>query len=223
MAFLGHDRIIAEKGGLFDTTGQSLKLSLPDLFDEKSVNQSSYDLRLGEEVYIVGKRAPERLSEKQPYISLPPGQFAVLTCYEILNLPEKIMAFITLRNRFKMQGLINVSGFHVDPTFKGRLVFAVQNIGPNDIRLRYKDPTFTIFFADVDGNNASVRESPVRSGILLSDVQQLGASSITLAKLKKDIDSLRTVLLVYAPFAVALVVALLVTLIKLGGSNGPPK
>jgi dCTP deaminase len=222
MAFLGHDRIIAEKQALFDTTGELLNLSLSDLFDDKFVKQTSYDLRLGEEFYVVGKRAPERLSEKQPYISLPPGQFAVLTCYEILNLRENIMAFITLRNRFKMQGLVNVSGFHVDPTFKGRLVFAVQNIGPNDIRLRYKDPTFTIFFADVEGNKTSVREAPIRSGILLSDVQQLGASSITLAKLKKDIDSLRTVLLVYAPFAVALVVALLITLIKLGGA-APPK
>jgi dCTP deaminase len=209
MAFLGHDRIVADQSVLFDTTG--------DLFDSSSVQQSSYDLRLGEEFYIVGKRAPERLSPKQPYISLPPGQFAVLTCYEILHLPKNIMAFITLRNRFKMQGLANVSGFHVDPTFKGRLVFAVQNIGPNDIRLRYKDPTFTIFFGDVDGNNTSAREVPTRSGIMLADVQQLGASSITLAKLKKDIDSLRTVLLVYAPFAVALVVALLVTLIKLSG------
>lgn len=215
MAFLGHDRIIAEKDLLFDTTGQSLKLSLPDLFDSNSVEQASYDLRLGEEFYIVGRRAPERLSEKQPYVSLPPGQFAVLTCYEILNLPKKIMAFITLRNRFKMQGLVNVSGFHVDPTFKGRLVFAVQNIGPNDIRLRYKDRTFTIFFADVDKNDTSTREAPIRSGILLSDVQQLGASSITLAKLKKDIDSLRTIFLIYAPIAVALVIALLATLIKL--------
>lgn len=219
MAFLGHDRIIAEKDILFDTTGALLGLSLPDLFDKDLAEQASYDLRLGEEFYIVGRRAPERLSEKQPYISLPPGQFAVLTCYEILHLPKEIMAFITLRNRFKMQGLVNVSGFHVDPTFRGRLVFAVQNIGPNDIRLRYKDPTFTIFFAAVDGNSTSTRKKPIRSGILLSDVQQLGASSITLAKLKKDIDSLRTVLLVYAPFAVALVVALLVTLIKLGGGS----
>jgi dCTP deaminase len=207
MAFLGHDRILENKAALFDTGA--------DLFDDNSVKQSSYDLRLGEEFYVVGKRAPEKLSEKQPYISLPPGQFAVLTCYEILHLPKNIMAFITLRNRFKMQGLVNVSGFHVDPTFKGRLVFAVQNIGPNDIRLRYKEPTFTIFFADVDGNTTSERDQPVRLGIMLADVQQLGASSITLTKLKKDIDSLRTVLLVYAPFAVALVVALLVTLIKL--------
>jgi len=207
MAFLGHDRIISEKDALFDTSG--------DLFDGGSVQESSYDLRMGEEFYVVGKRAPERLSSKEPYISLPPGQFAVLTCYEILHLPKEIMAFISLRNRYKMQGLVNVSGFHVDPTFKGRLVFAVQNVGPNDVRLKFKEQTFTIFFAEVDKNEKTSREAPIRLGITLPDVQQLGASSITLAKLKKDIDSLRTILLVYAPFAVALVIALIVTLIKL--------
>ena len=95
------------------------------------------------------------------------------------------------------------------------MVFAVQNVGPNDVRLKFKERTFTIFFAEVDKNEKTSREAPIRLGITLPDVQQLGASSITLAKLKKDIDSLRTVLLVYAPFAVALVIALIVTLIKL--------
>lgn len=212
MAFLGHDRIIASKDALFE-----------EFFAESCVQQSSYDLRLGEEFYIVGRRSPDRLSNKEPYISLPPGQFAVLTCYETLHLPANIMAFITLRNRYKMQGLVNVSGFHVDPTFRGRLVFAVQNIGPNDVRLRYKDATFTIFFADVDCNDSSRRSGAPRTGIGLEDVQQLGANSVTLAKLKKDIDTIRTALLVYAPFAVALFVALIVTLIKLVSPSASPK
>ena len=115
MAFLGHDRIITEKDALFDTSG--------DLFDGGSVQESSYDLRLGEEFYVVGKRAPERLSPKEPYISLPPGQFAVLTCYEILHLPKEIMAFISLRNRYKMQGLVNVSGFGCRSHLQGPIGF----------------------------------------------------------------------------------------------------
>jgi dCTP deaminase len=206
MAFLGHNRIVVEKESLFDTSD--------DLFDIASVQEASYDLRLGKEFYIVGRRAPEMLSDRNPYVSLPPGQFAILTCYEWLHLPKEVLGFISLRNNFKMQGLINVSGFHVDPTFKGRLVFAVQNVGPNDIRLKYKERTFTIFFSDVERNDIE-RKKPARSGIMLDDVQRLGGNSVTLAKLKKDIDSLRTILLVYAPFAVALVIALIITLIKL--------
>jgi len=111
-----------------------------------------------------------------------------------------------------MQGLVNVSGFHVDPMFKGRLVFAVQNVGPNDIRLRWMEPTFTIFFADVEDGKDKVRKP--RLGIELEDIQRLGGNSITLSKLKKDIDTIRTVLLIYAPFAVALFIALIMNIIK---------
>ena len=206
MAYLGRDRILKRKNELF----------YESLFDSDSVRQSSYDLRLGEEFYIAGRKAPEKLSLKQPYLTLQPGQFAILTCYEMLHLPNDVIAFITLRNRFKMQGLVNVSGFHVDPTFDGRLVFAVQNIGPNDVRLKYQDQTFTIFFADVDEGSGE-RDDPTRTGILLTDVHQLGANSVTLSKLKKDIDTVKTALLIYAPFAVALFIALIMNIVKSGG------
>jgi dCTP deaminase len=203
MAFLGSNEIVEKAEELF-----------AEGFEKDCVQECSYDLRLGPEVYTVGKRAPETISAKFPYVSLPPGAFAILTCLELLHMPKEIMAFITLRNRYKMQGLVNVSGFHVDPTFKGRLVFAVQNVGPNDIKLKYGDRTFTIFFANV-GKNDKDRKNPARTGILLEDVQQLGGNSVTLLKLKKDIDHLRTILVVYAPVAVALLIALIVTIIKL--------
>jgi len=196
MCFLGNVRIENESAQLFSGG-----------FEPQCLQHSSYDLRLGGEVYVVGTRAPKKLCKADPYVSLPPGQFALLTCLEELSLPRNRMGFITLRNRYKMQGLVNVSGFHVDPTFKGRLVFAVQNVGPSDIRLKFKEPTFTIFFAEVDGCDKDDRES--RPGILLTDIQQLGGSSVTLAKVKKDIDTLRTLLFVYGPVAIALLLTLI--------------
>jgi dCTP deaminase len=202
MAFLGGEIIKARKADLFEE----------GFCDDDLVNQCSYDLRLGDEYYISGHRMPERLSERKPYISLAPGEFAILTCHERLQLKPEVMAFITLRNRFKMQGLVNISGFHVDPTFKGRLVFAVQNVGPNDIRLERLRPTFTIFFSDVEKPLTRIR--PSRDGIELEDVQSLGASSITLNKLKRDLETIRTMLLIYAPFAIALLIALIVNLIR---------
>ena len=42
--------------------------------------------------------------------------------------------------------LINVSGFHVDPNYKGKLIFSAFNAGPRDIILRKLDPVFMIFF-----------------------------------------------------------------------------
>src|ERR1051326_2805375 len=91
-------------------------------FEPAFVKQASYDLRLGEEVYIVGRRSPERLTDRNPYVSLPPGQFAILTCYEEIKIPDNMLAFIALKTTFKFHGLVNISGFHVDPTFQGKLL-----------------------------------------------------------------------------------------------------
>src|SRR5208283_2076177 len=169
-------------------------------FEKACVGQSSYDLRLGEDAYVVGKKAPRKLDKDRPYLVLKPGEFAILTCYEKISLPREIMGFITLRNPYKMQGLVNVSGFHVDPTFQEQLVFAVQNVGATDIRLKYMEPTFTIFFAKVDKNtDPDVRRASFRSGITLEDIAQLGGSTITLGKLKEEMDQLRRMVFVYAP------------------------
>ncbi len=186
-----------------------------DTFEEKCVGQSSYDLRLGGETYVVGKKAPRKLDNEDPYLVLKPGQFAILTCYEKILLPREIMGFITLRNRYKMQGLVNVSGFHVDPTFQEQLVFAVQNVGATEIRLKYMEPTFTIFFAKVDRNtDPDVEVATRRLGITLQDIAQLGGSTITLGKLKEEMDQLRRMVFVYAPIIVAATIALIVALLK---------
>lgn len=122
---------------------------------------------------------------------------------------KQVIGFITVRNRFKMQGLVNISGFHVDPTFKGRLRFAVQNVGSTDIRLRYDTPTFTIFFSRVDGNVGDARDEE-KEGLRLEDVQLLGGGSITLSQMKKDIDRLQMMTWIYGPFVVAAFISLLV-------------
>jgi dCTP deaminase len=190
------------------------KLISEATFETSNVRQASYDMRLGPASYVVGDEAPVQLTdEKNRYLTIAPGQFALLTTFEEVCMPEDLLAFITLRNTFKMQGLINVSGFHVDPTHKGMLVFAVNNIGPSDIRLRLHEPTFTIFFAKVDGKIEESRP-PFGNELPLQFVQLLGGSSITLARLQKEFEELRFKLLLYAPLGIALLIALILNLVK---------
>lgn len=190
------------------------KLISEATFEASNVRQASYDLRLGPASYVVGEDAPIQLTnDKNRYLTIAPGQFALLTTFEEVCMPEDLLAFITLRNTFKMQGLINVSGFHVDPTHKGMLVFAVNNIGPSDVRLRLFEPTFTIFFAQVDGKIEGTR-SPFGNDLPLQYVQLLGGSSITLARLQKEFEDLRFKLLLYAPLGIALLIALILNLVK---------
>jgi dCTP deaminase len=195
-------------------TEGELKLISSDTFEPSNVRQASYDLRLGAASYVVGDDVPAQLNDdKNRYLTISPGQFALLTTFEELCMPEDLLAFITLRNTFKMQGLINVSGFHVDPTHKGKLVFAVNNIGPSDIRLRFLEPTFTIFFSTVEGKIEGTRP-PFGNDLPLQYVQFLGGSSITLARLQKEFEELRFKLLLYAPLGIALLIALVLNFIK---------
>jgi dCTP deaminase len=191
-------------------------------FEPTLVKQASYDLRLGEEIYVVGKRAPEKITARNPYLSIEPGQFAILTTYEELKIPDNILAFISVRTTFKIQGLVNVSGFHVDPSYEGKLLFVVQNVGPADIRLKYKTPTFSIFFSYLTSNKigkkrdqeSNVHFKPKLGGIRLEDVQLLGGSSVTLNKLQKDLDRVKMQMLIYGPFVIAAFIALLVKLFQ---------
>jgi dCTP deaminase len=212
MAFLPHADIVklATAGKLF--AGK---------YDSNNIKQASYDLKLGEEIYIVGRRAPERLSARHPYVVIPPGAFAILTTDEVVTIPANILGFIAIRTQFKLQGLVNISGFHVDPSFRGKLLFAVQNVGPADLRLKYGEPTFSIFFSELKSDDigpsrdkGEVHFKQDLSGIRLQDVQLLGGSSLSLARLQKDVNQLRMLILVYGPFAVAAFIALLVKIFR---------
>ncbi|MET0063692.1 MAG: hypothetical protein ABW176_15500, partial [Candidatus Thiodiazotropha endolucinida] len=58
--------------------------------------------------------------------------------------------FISMKAKAKFRGLINVSGFHVDPGYSGRLVFSVFNAGPKSLHFKRSDDLFLIWFANLD-------------------------------------------------------------------------
>lgn len=60
------------------------------------------------------------------------------------------MGFISLRFSIKGTGLINVSGFHVDPGYEGRLIFSVYNAGPTAITMTRGQDLFLLWLADLD-------------------------------------------------------------------------
>jgi len=134
------DREIKELGPQF----------LGDYFRAGQVEEASYKLSLGDEVYISGQDYPNYLSETNPYVSLPRGQFALLMTKEFIKLPKNFLGLISIRLGRKEQGLINISGFHVDPGWEGKLMFSVFNAGPSDAVLQYNDDMFVIFFYQLE-------------------------------------------------------------------------
>ncbi|NPV93097.1 MAG: hypothetical protein HPY50_20220 [Firmicutes bacterium] len=151
-----------------------------ECFEEKCFNAWEYDLRMGNEYYIASNELPNKLEENEMLV-ISPGEFALLITEEYLNLELDVMAFITIRFGLKKKGLINVSGFHVDPGYEGNLMFSVFNAGPNDIVIRRKEPIFMIFFQRLPQEIEKKTRSPIEF-VSSNDVESIKGKSITLTK-----------------------------------------
>ncbi len=132
---------------------------LPDLiepFYEDRIESASYELSLGKEVYIsplpdTPQKDRKRICLKErETVAIPPGQFAFLLTSEKVSVPNNAIALISIKFKIKAKGLINVSGFHVEPGYKGHLIFAVYNAGPLNLHVECGQRLFPIWFADLD-------------------------------------------------------------------------
>lgn len=146
-------------------SGQKLAIELPRLnliepYDIKNIDCASYQLCLGEQAFVTkddslsspNAELIQVLKTEAPSntLTIGTGQFAFLLTEETIKVPANGIAFISMKSRLKNKGLVNVSGFHVDPGFNGKLTFAVYNAGPNKIILERGQKLFMIVYADLD-------------------------------------------------------------------------
>ena len=211
-------------------SGETLKEQLAALiepFDSDRVDCAAYTLSVGPEVYVSPSDQtvdPKTVTVRQlapgGAFTVPPGQFAFLLTEEIVRVPDDALAFISIRAKIKFRGLINVSGFHVDPGYQGQLTFAVFNAGPVSVHLKRGQEIFLIWYASLDRETAFRKDDPVRRGIdteLITGVAEELQSFASLdAKIKTLGDRIHAVerihehLRVLGAVAVTLLISLLV-------------
>lgn len=135
-------------------SSSELRAELPSIitegYDPTRIEGSNYELTLGttyfetdSEKFEVGKGT---LGDS---IVINPGQFAFLITKEKVEIPDKYLGFISIKASIKFGGLVNISGFHVDPGFKGKLKYSVYNAGSNKIILTIGMPTFQLWLAEL--------------------------------------------------------------------------
>src|SRR5437016_5783812 len=78
-------------------------------YDAQFVKQVCYDLCLGDEVYLTDDSLPKKLSYLAPYVTLHPGEFALLKTHEAVSIPRSYVGLISIRSTFKFRGLTNIS------------------------------------------------------------------------------------------------------------------
>lgn len=168
-------------------SSQTLKTKLPTLitpYDENKVEQSSYTLKIGNEVFITkdhrnsdSQHTKRTLSSGESFV-IPPGQFAFLLTDETIKVPKEAIAFISMKASIKYKGLINISGFHVDPGYNGKLLFSVYNTGPSPIHLQQGQPCFLIWYAKLDDTDSKPRNDVGYPNIPPHVLNQISTESI---------------------------------------------
>jgi dCTP deaminase len=195
-------------------------------FDEGRVDCAAYTLRMGRQYFIsatdenADKNKVEQLKDGDS-LAIPSGQFAVLLTE--VTVPSGAIGFISIKAGLKSRGLVNVSGFHVDPGFSAPLRFAVFNAGPSTICVRQGEDCFLIWYADLDRDDkrhikTDVQNKNYARGISSGDVSTIAGAVKTINVLSAKVDSLeknqnwmRAVLSAFAiltPFIVAIILFL---------------
>jgi dCTP deaminase len=136
------------------------KLIVP--FDSAGIDCAAYTLKLGAYTFTTGDGDDRKAAleggrtpgvtnlQPQETMSIQPGQFAFLLTEEIVTVPNNAIAFISVKAGRKLEGMVNVSGFHVDPGWSSRLIFGVLNAGAKPLVLQRGQPLFLIFYADLE-------------------------------------------------------------------------
>ena len=162
-------------------------------FDPQFAKHGAYELSLGSEVFITTERKDTKQTLAQDeQLVIPPGQFGLLLTEEVVSIPSNAIGFISVRFTKKRRGLVNVSGFHVDPGFSGRLKFAVYNAGSQKIVLTRGERVFMIWFSDLSEATADTYKGTHSDSkeITSEDVMSLQGEIASPAELKRQIEEL---------------------------------
>ncbi|NUT75045.1 deoxycytidine triphosphate deaminase [Pseudomonas sp. C1C7] len=150
-------------------SGEKLAQHLPSLitpYISSNIDCASYKLSVGEQAFVTS----EQLESTEPaaklvtvlgtapdnMLRIAPGQFAFILTLENIKVPINALALISMRAKYKFQGLINVSGFHVDPGWDGKLLFSIYNAGPQAVVVEKGEAMFLIVYSDLDRDSNEI-------------------------------------------------------------------
>jgi dCTP deaminase len=155
-----------------------------------AVDCNSLRLCVGDEIFVTPQLADVNTVTKRRLVkgesfTIPPQQFAFILTEERVSIPIDAMAFISMRATFKMLGLVNVSGFHVDPGWDGKLIFAVFNSGPSPVILERGQQVFLMWCADLDKPSEKHTTKPGKNTIEPERLAALTAPTDSLYQLNK--------------------------------------
>ncbi len=145
-------------------SGQALKMRMVngeifkrDTWSLKAIKEASYALRVAPDGLMVnGKRYWPGKDFIDEDIKIKPGEIAILSTVERLNMPADLVGKIGIRFDYASLGLTGLMGIQVDPFYgwgheNERLYVRVANLGNETIRINVCDQVFTFELHTVMG------------------------------------------------------------------------
>ncbi|ADC46503.1 deoxycytidine triphosphate deaminase Dcd [Methanobrevibacter ruminantium M1] len=128
------------------------KITIDPLEDEKQIQPSSVDMRLGDEFKVfkvirkpfIDPKDPEDLASYMESTIVPegdafiihPNEFALATTYEYVKIPDDLVARVEGRSSMGRLGVtMHVTAGFIDPGFEGRITLEISNIGAMPVAL----------------------------------------------------------------------------------------
>ena len=169
-----------------------VKQNIVTPYDKSHIKHGAYELAVGSEAYITSHDAKEVMKPDEQLV-IPSGQFAMLLTDEEVFIPLEAIGFISIRAGIKFRGLVNVSGFHVDPGYRGKLKFSVYNAGSQNIVLAKGDRIFTLWLCSLDrATKDGYANKAGQNTITSQNVMDIQGELASPANLKRNLDELKT-------------------------------
>lgn len=123
-------------------------------FDKDLLKPAAYMLRIGPK-YAKGN-PPEKFESENGVIRLEPFEVAIISTFEMINLPYNIIARWNLRVDMVYKGLLWTGALQVDPGWCGPLYCPIYNLSSKPVDLFFKEKFVTMDF--VKATNVSFDE-----------------------------------------------------------------
>ncbi|WP_419837090.1 dCTP deaminase domain-containing protein [Candidatus Poriferisodalis sp.] len=168
-------------------------------FDDERVKHAAYELSMGNQAYVTGEKDQELMEPlgSGQRVQIPAGQFALLLTKETIEMPDDAVGLLSIKSKHKLRGLISVSGFHVDPGYKGRILYSVYNAGPKEILIDQDDPVFLLWYAGLDnptsdlyGHDGGERTKAPRTQITADDIMEIKGTTFSPQALAAKVEEL---------------------------------
>jgi dCTP deaminase len=134
-------------------------------FDQRCLQEASYDVRIGNKGIMGGEGTILDLTQHP--LMLAPGSYAGVVSFEKLKLPNHVLAQIGAKRKIAYEGLILLTGSIVDPGYEGHLLFGLYNASTRKVVLPTQTKICNLTFTHL---NKEMKPVPPDPNLLRGDL-----------------------------------------------------